>query len=195
MLIGKPEFTGHQTVGVLGLGQVGKHPLGIIVQRIHMIDGKLALHTRRILAHREIHTWLQLFSISPHLHLTAEGIDIQFEGLQRHLVNTRLLKLPLQILASLIGAVFGIAAPLILGAAQLLDHLFVLRQVLRTSHGGRKHQQHHCYRLFHTLFLCLKSMSVFAKDPLTVREDGCGTNNGRRDTGRSPFRSPPSRRR
>jgi hypothetical protein len=62
----------------------------------------------------------------PHLHLAAEGIDIQFERLQRHCVNTCLLKFPLQIFSCLIGAILGVAASLILGTAQFFNHSLIL---------------------------------------------------------------------
>ena len=76
MLVREPELTSHETVGVFRLGEIGKHPLGIVVQRIDIIDGKLAMYARRVLSHGEIYASAQLLAIGPHLHITAEGIDV-----------------------------------------------------------------------------------------------------------------------
>ena len=54
MTISEPKFTCHQAVGVFRFGQVGKHTLSIEVQGIHMVDGKRAMHPRRIFPHGEI---------------------------------------------------------------------------------------------------------------------------------------------
>ena len=138
MLVGKPEFASHETVGVFWFGEISKHAVGIVVQRIDMIDEELALHARRILSHREIHASAQFLTISPYLHLPAERIDIQLEGLERHFVYASLLELSLKIHSCLIGTILGVAATLILGAAQFLNHSFIMCQVLRTNHCGRK---------------------------------------------------------
>ena len=86
--IGKPEFTGHQAVGVLGLGKVGKHALGIEVQRVDIIYWECAVNAGGILAHREIYSGAEFPAIGPHLHLSAERVDVQFERLDENHVHS-----------------------------------------------------------------------------------------------------------
>ena len=133
MLIGEPELTCHQTIGILRLGQVCKHLVSIIIQGIHMVDRELAVYTRGILAHGKVNTRLKFLSIGPHLHFSAERVDIQFEGLQGHFIHTSLFILFLQELSCLVGTILCISAPLIFSRTQLLNNPFVMRQILRRN--------------------------------------------------------------
>ena len=55
VLVGEPELASHQTVLIFGLGEVGKHSVGIEVERIDVIDRELALDAWRVLPHREVY--------------------------------------------------------------------------------------------------------------------------------------------
>ena len=46
MLVGEPELASHQAILVLGLSKVGKHLVGIEVERIDVIDRELSLDSR-----------------------------------------------------------------------------------------------------------------------------------------------------
>ena len=85
--IGEPELAGHQATRILGLGQVGKHAVGVEVERIDVVNGELSHDARRVLAHREVEAGLQLASVGPHLHLAVERIDVECEGLERYLID------------------------------------------------------------------------------------------------------------
>ena len=135
--IGEPELACHQTVGILGLGQVLIHLLGVEIQGIHMIHWKLAVHSGGILSHGVIHTGGQLLPIGPEFHLATEGVDVDGKRLADDFIHTGFLELFLKVFPRLVGTVSGIAATLVLGGTQLLDNLLVMRQILGIQlHGG-----------------------------------------------------------
>ena len=140
MIIHKPEIAHHHAAVVFRLRQVGIHLFRIKIQCIDVINSKLTVYARGILSHREINTRSELPAISPHLHVTAECIDIDSERLANHLVNTDVLKLLLKILSCQGYSVTGISPALIFLGAQLLDNLFVMFQIRSFRRRCARHQ-------------------------------------------------------
>ena len=140
MVIHKPEVAHHHAAVVFRLRQVSIHLFRIEIQCIDVINSKLAMYARRILSHREINAWSELLAIGPHLHVTAECVDVDSERLANNLVNTDVLKLLLKILSSQGYTVTGISPALIFLGAQLLNNLFVMFQIRPFRRRSARHQ-------------------------------------------------------
>ena len=110
-----------------------------------MVDGELAVHAGGVLAHGEIDTGTELLPVDPHVHLPAEGVDVQRERLEGDLVGPGLAEFLLKVFPSLVGAVFRVPAALVFAGAELLDDPLEERQVLRLCmHGSRRQQEGQC---------------------------------------------------
>ena len=129
MVIHKPEVAHHQTAVVFRFRKVGIHLLCIEIQGIDVINSKLAMYARRIFSHREVNARSELLAVGPHLHVTAESVDVDSERLANDLIYTDVLKLLLKILSCQGYAVTGISPALIFLGAQLFDDLFVMFQI------------------------------------------------------------------
>ena len=127
MTIGEPELTNDQTVSIFRLAQVFIHLFRIEIQGIHMIHRECAVYAGRVFPHGIIDARGQFFAIGPKFHLPTERVDVDGKRLAYQLIDTNFLKFLLQIFSGLIGTVFGITAALVLGGAQLLDDLLIIR--------------------------------------------------------------------
>ena len=98
----------------------------------------------RELSHSEVDARNLLLPVNTQLHLSGEGVDVQLERLDGDFVGTRFLECLLQVAASLVGSVAGIASPLVLGGGELLDHPLVRGHVLRIGlHADKRQQKNH----------------------------------------------------
>ena len=130
MLVDEPEVAHHHAALVLRLRQVAEYLLRVIVQRVNIVEGVSAVRSWRVFAHHEVHARCQLLAVNRQRHFFGEGVDIQLERLQCHLVHPRLAELLFQILSCFVGTAIRIPAALILGGTQFLDNLLVKSQIL-----------------------------------------------------------------
>ena len=160
VLVGEPEVAADEAAGVFGLGQVGEELVGVEVQGVHVVHRELALDAGGILPHGEIDARAELLSIGPHFYVAGEGVDVDGERLERDSIGPGLAEFFLQVLAGLVGAAFGVASALVLCAAQFLDDLFEMRQVLRVCRQ-REEREENDEQFFHGYLdrYCFRSFS------------------------------------
>ena len=149
VLVREPEIAHDERVLVLGPGQVVEDLRGIVMEGVDEIDSKGSFHARAVLAYGEIRPGNHSPSVDRKLHIPGEGIDVQGEMLAGNRIDTGLSVGLLQILAGLVGPVAGIAASLVPPGTQILDDLFILRQVLGFRLQGGKGQQEQYQHSFH----------------------------------------------
>ena len=144
VLVSEPEITDDESVLVLRLRQVVEDFRGIVVEGVDVIDRKGPFHARTELPDGEIRSRDHFPTVDGEFHIPGEGIDVQGEMLAGDRIDTGLAVGLLQVFTGFVRAAAGIAAALEPRGTQILDDLFILRQVLGApwQHGDSQQDQY-----------------------------------------------------